>query len=237
MKRSISVITVLCLALLFTAVFSFPTQESDAAVKKAKFSYVKLDRTREYPDGTIYVWFKYPQLKGDSKAIKKINSTLKKEARKHVNSYQSKDLFDAGENREIIYGPYYNTVNGKVRFNKKGILSIRYTTQWYGGGVGAHDKYGDTFSLKTGKKLKITKVVKKKYSKTSKLRKVIYNKLKKKYNKETADIFKQKYKKAKKLRNIDFYINDKGKVIVCFPKYDIGYGYVGFMSVSLPSRY
>ena len=218
---------VLCLGLVMVMTMVFPMNAEAAGLKKARYTYVTLDGSVFSSDGIVYNYFQYPELKGKTKAVKRINKAFTSAANKHVNE----DLYEPANG-----DTYYHTVDTKAGYNKKRVFSVRYHFEWYMGGVVNIDEYGDTFSLKTGKKLKITSVVARKYARPAKLRSVIYKKLAKKYGYEVANEFRRTYKSNKKLKKADFYVNKKGRVIVCFRTYDIAYGLMGCLTVSLPSR-
>ena len=219
-----------------------PTTAS--AASKAKFSYTKVDKSVTYYEMKVFNnYFKYPKLKGKAKAVKKINSDLKKEANTFVNgvykNYSEEDIAEFAKSA-VDSGytePFMNTATGKVTFNKKSVISIKYSKKWYLGGVYQDDPSGDTFSLKTGKRLKILSVVAKKYAKVGKLRNAIAAKLQSKYGSEVSDSFNTKYAENSALKNVSFYISKKGKVEVCFPEYDIAGGYMGALTVTLQSRF
>ena len=116
-------------------------------------------------------------------------------------------------------------------------MSIKFTVSWYMGGVYNKIVYGETYSLKTGKKLKILDVVKKKNAKVGKLRDLIYDKLMAKYDYEIADTFWDNYSTSKTIKNLKFHINYKGNVVVLFSPYEIAPGSMGTLSVTVPSRF
>ena len=228
--------------MLLLAGMLFAVPEEALAAEKASFTYETIDNSRSFEGGTFSNYFRYPKVKGNSKAAQRINQTLKKEGTRFVSmkgSYSMEEIaaFVArdSENYHTVCD-YYNTTDGKVSYNKNGIFSIAYGFGWYVGGVSNHDFYGDTFDLDTGKKLGLVEVVADRYSEESELREAIYNKLKAKYDGEVADSFKEKYRTDKALRNADFLIDKKGRVEVCFRTYDISYGAAGTLFVILPSN-
>lgn len=232
MKKTICLILSFLLAV--PLLFFVPANVEAAA----EYQYVKIDDSRTFNGGTFRNYFKYPKLKGDSQAVKKINRALKKEGESHVkmSGYTMKDIEEFIAHDYENYQTkceYYNTVDGKAAFNSDDIFSIRYSFAWFAGGVGNGDIYGDTFDLKTGKKLNIMQVVDSKYSDYTSLRNAIYKKLKKKYEQEAAEAFLTNYDTEKKLKNADFYVTARGKVVVCFRTYDISYGAAGCLTVTL----
>ena len=225
-------------------VFLLIAPASASAASKARFTYKKVDQSKTYYNVIEFQnYFKYPKLKGKSKAVKKINSTLKNEANAFVVSvYRNYSEDDIAEYAKSVADsgytdPFINTASGKVTYNKKGVISIRYSKNWYLGGVYQADTFGDTFSLKTGKRLRVLSVVAKKYAKAGKLRKAIASKLRSKYGYDVQSSFNTRYAANKDLKNVAFYLSKKGKVVVCFPKYDIAAGYMGALTVTLPSKF
>ena len=235
-KKIIGLFAVLCVASCWSSVSS---QDVEAA-SKASFSYVQEGQKTAYNGDSISNYFKYPKLEGTGKAVNKINSALNKEAKKHVNAYDMDEairLLTESASYRTYAENYLHTVKSKVTFNKKGVFSVREKSEWYQGGVYNCNYYGDTFSLKNGKRLKVTDVVAKKYAKPGKLRKALYKKIMSKYGNEAATKFRDNYRTNKKIKKMEFYISSSGKVVICFDTYELLYGAAGCLKVSIPSRY
>ena len=223
MKRKISLILAICIS------FTMLTATYANALTKAKYEYVKIDKSEKYENGTFTNYYKYPSIKGKSNVAAKINSAFEKEG----NNFVTIDTNYIDRTVEA-----YNTLRSYVTFNKKGILSVRFRTYWYVGGVTNFNIYGDTFSLKTGKKLSIYKVVNKKYAKYDALKKEIKRQLKKKTTTQIARDFDESYNTKTKLGKVEYYIGGKGNVYVCFKTYDLADGATGPINVvKIPSRY
>ena len=243
MQRS-SRILVFALALMvsFSLVFAVSTENASAATKKpVSYSYVKLDKTKTYPEGTINVFYKYIEIKGSTKGINNVNSALVKSAKSYVKKNDPDTVLYPLLKNYQYDDDFIATCSLSTKYNKKGYISLEKTEKWFAGGVFNINVTGVTYNVNTGKKVKIAKVLPSKYNTNKKkgrsnFRKVVYNKIKKKYGKEFANNFKSRYKSSKKLKNINFYVGKKGTVIVCFPTYDIGYGYNGSMSVKVAGR-
>ena len=219
-----------------------------AYAKSPGYTFKTLEQNEEYFGGTISNYSKYPVFKGKSKAIKKINKSLKKHAREHIaKAYEYDDhegsiswYYDTyGQGKKV---EFLNVEKSKVTFNKKKIVSVRFTDEWFFGGAASKDVCGLTYNIKTGKKLKIKAVIPKKYNPASdkgykKLRSYISKKLDKKYGSEVAEAFLAKYGTKADLGNINFYVSSKGKVIVCFPTGDIAEDSAGCLKITVPSNY
>ena len=243
MKRILAILLTV-LTLLSATTFGAFTAEA----KGTAYTIKKLDKSVSAYGGKLYNYSKYPVFKGRSKGIKKINSSVKSHSKSFV-----KRAGDADNNRAELNSYYesfgegnkvsfYNTERCAVTYNKKGIVSVKYRSDWFMGGVHNGDYYGATYKTKTGKKLKLKDVVTKKYNPLKdngyyNLKFNIYNKLYDKYGEEVAETFNSNYDSGKKLNKLPFYINKKGKVIVCFQTYDISYGAAGCLTVAVPSRY
>ena len=163
MKKKISFLILLCL--IFAAVWS----KAPAVVAASKAQYRIVTEQRTWKDGKKVrgiVSFQYPLLKGNSKAVEKINETLKKAAEDYFESESAKNLKEytleaIAENRFYDESEqYYFETSCSVTYNKNNVISIGMTERWYAGGVSNHNEYGYTFDLKTGKQLSITDVVK-----------------------------------------------------------------------------
>ncbi|MBR1629517.1 MAG: DUF3298 domain-containing protein [Lachnospiraceae bacterium] len=140
------------------------------------------------------------------------------------------------ENRHT-YCEYFNTVDGKAAYNDGDIFSIQFKSAWFLGGVSNYNTYGATFDVETGKKLNLMDVVSDDFSDFSDLQRVIYYRLESQYGSEVAQAFDEKYSTEKALKKVNFYVNEKGKVIVCFQTYELSYGAAGCLTVTLPSRF
>lgn len=207
--------------------FSCSVGKMDAqAASKAKYSYQKVDVSQTYDSGRVKatVYYKKPVLKGKSSAINKINKSITKDCNNFIYSESAKSLceyakYEAEEgnlkNEKIEYYFYANT---KVTYNNKGIISIKVKTYWYAGGVSNTDVYGLNYSLKTGKKLKLTNVCS--GSKTS-VKKAVLQKVKKDKDAAQIDWTKLNSYDVNKMR---FFIKPGKKAIVCFGPYEICYG-------------
>ena len=228
----------LSLALVAAFILALPAQ-ARAAAKRTRFAYVKIDDSEAYAGGTFQNYFRYPKLKGSKAAIKKINKALEKEGKAFIkmSGYTKDDIAQFIEHDYENYHnrcEYFNTADGKAAFNDGRLFSICYQTAWYAGGVSNYDIFGVTFNVKTGKRLNLFQVLPEEDANYSELRATIHEKLLKKYDSEVAGAFYQNYDSKKKLQKADFYINTKGKVVVCFRTYDLSYGAAGCLTVTLP---
>ena len=113
---------------------------------------------------------------------------------------------------------YNDYVTQKVSYLSSDIVSIVTTNNWYAGGVSNVDTYGYTFDLKTGKEIKkLTSVTK--TTSLSKIKSTLTKKIEADPNNfDPSDL------KDMKATDFHFYINSKGKVVVCFGPYELGWG-------------
>lgn len=225
------IITILMNMFVFTSVGSF-SASAKSKTKKAKYSIVKIDKTKKFDSGvTAKVYYNKVQLKGKSKAIKKINNAIEKDYKHFAKGIGN--LYDYAEH-SFMDATFFWTAKSKVTYNKNNIISIRITTDWFAGGVGNTNRYGLTFNTKTGKKLGIKSVCN--YS-TKNLRKTVQSKLKKKYGSELWEDHISNYKeKTKNISKYKFYLNPGKKCVVCFEPYSVGYG-GWYRYVQIKSKY
>lgn len=98
-----------------------------------------------------------PILKGDTKAVKKINASLEKEYRKTLNEKDAiqKIAKEHNKDKNVITRNYSDTYRNthicKVTYNQNGYISFRYKNVSYIGGAINQWTSGCTYSLKTGK--------------------------------------------------------------------------------------
>lgn len=169
-------------------------------------------------------------LKGNSDAVKKINSTLKKAWKgtvKHMPAGYAKNDCNYGTTDMT----YINKFTSRVTYNKNNVISIVISNQWFQGGVADYGMDCYTFSLKTGKLLKLKDVC---GSSNAKLTKEIKSKLVKKYGKS---VFYPSSLDEISASDVNFYLKPGKKAIVHFNKYEISYGAAGDFAVKLTSKY
>lgn len=186
--------------------------------KKAVYSFKTYSATFRGNNSTGKYSFKLPQLKGKSAVVKKINKSLKKVYKASLKD--KKRIKETTENSDFSGATFYYTTDCKVTYNKKGVVSFCFTGDWFAGGVRNYWHYGASYSLKTGKKLKITDVVS---GNTPQIKKKIANKFASKYANyfglsadrisETKTTIQQG-----KLSQLDFYLKN-GKVVISWGAY------------------
>ena len=166
---------------------------------------------------TLKKYYKRVVLSGSSSAVKAINKQLEKYSDEFMAEPSGAVEYAKEDCKYRTYDETYNDyVTQKVSYLSDDIVSIVTTSNWYAGGVSNVNTYGYTFDLKTGKEItKLTSV-----TKTTSLSK-IKSTLTKKIEAQQYDASDLKDMKA---TDFHFYINSKGKVIVCFGPYELGYG-------------
>lgn len=213
------VIKLILMTVLLVLVFSAFGKTDTQAASKAKYSYKKVDYSKKYRSVKAHVSYKKPVLKGKSSAIKKINKAIKKDCNKFLK--QKNDLYFYAKN-DAEYGrkaDYYLEAKSKVTYNKKGIISIRVTTYWFAGGVSNTGEYGLVYSLKTGKRLKLTDVCK---DSSKKIKARVLKKISKDPDAKTYD---WDYINSYKVKKMNYYLSKTGKkAVICFEPYELGWG-------------
>lgn len=190
--------------------------------QSAKVEYtIKKDKI-EYKDksGKIrgVVYYQYPQFKGTSSSIKKINNALKKESSKFLKSENVKTVKESTEyaiENNSFYDKkeqYFWKTSCKVSYNKNNIVSFYMNEEWYAGGVYNKSEYGLNYNIKTGKTLTINNVI------SGDAKKKILAAAKKYCGSD-----KRIYNIIKNTKNYKFYFS-KGKVYICYGSYELGRG-------------
>ena len=166
---------------------------------------------------TLKRYYKRVVLSGSSGAAKSINKQLKKYSDKFMAEPSGAVEYAKDDCKYRTYNETYNDyVTQKVSYLSDDIISIVTTYNWYAGGVSNVGTYGYTFDLKTGKEItKLTSVTK--TASLSKIKSTLTKKIE-------AQQYSATDLKDMKATDFHFYINSKGKVIVCFGPYELGYG-------------
>ena len=201
---------------------------TNTAKTTIKYKVKTIDKSKEFAGSksTVKAEYSYKRivLKGKSKAIKKINKTLKK----YCNTF-----FTLNTNSEVpaIYEyaknssnfstyneTFYDSVIQDVSFINKKYICISSTAHWYAGGVNNTSIVGYTFNLKTGKQIKKLTT----FTKTKSLKK-IKQQLVQKINEMDAGYTTTEID-SKGVKDFNFVIDKDGNVTVCFGPYELGYG-------------
>lgn len=182
---------------------------------------IKKDKV-EYKDNTGkvrgVVYFQYPQFKGTSTTIKKINKQIKNESNKFLESENANTIKDSTQfaiQNNAFYNDeeqYYWKTSCKVSYNKNNIVSFHMVEEWFAGGVHNQKEYGINYNVKTGKRLTIKDVI-------SGNAKDKILKAAKKY----CALDTNAYDIIKNTDEYKFYLK-KGKVYICYGSYELGHG-------------
>lgn len=179
------------------------------------------------------------KLKGNTKVVKKINATLKKEYKNARSS--NKQLLDYAKTADVentTCKSMWDETTATVKYNKNGYLSVLYQKIEFSGGRIFYTTVGKNFSLKTGKELTITDVI-------SGNEKTIRKKIKKAYFKKYATYYANSTSKERaekeldeiKIEDFEFYLLKGNKVCVDFGSYVPGLGYDGGTSIEIKGNY
>lgn len=191
------------------------TIKTEYTIKKDKIEYKD---SKGIVRGIVY--FQYPQLKGTTDSIKKINKQLKNESSKFLKSENAKAIEESVQlaiqnnifsNKEEQYVWFWKT-SCKVSYNKNNIISFHMKEEWYAGGVYNENHYGFNYNVETGKALKIKDVI------SGNTKGKILKAAKKYCGSDT-----NAYNIIKDTKNYKFYFG-KGKVYICYGSYELGHG-------------
>ena len=142
---------------LLAALLCLPVS-AQASAKKAKYTIKTYEETINGPVVTGNYSYQRPKLKGTSKAVKKINDSLKALYKENL---ETKKRFEGYVNTDTMRSsvPYNYNTTCKVTYNKNGIVCFCFATDWWAGGTSNVYRYGASYNLKTGKKLYLNNVV------------------------------------------------------------------------------
>ncbi|MGN0354087.1 MAG: PdaC/SigV domain-containing protein [Muricoprocola sp.] len=229
MLKKILVFVITAMVLVFCAV-------SVQATDKATYTIKKYKTEKTYGRVTGKFEFQLPQLSGTSAAVKKINKDLKKEYKKALESKENileyaKNMGKTSTSKNVLF----STTTCKVTYNKKGIVSFCFTQDWFAGGVHNLCHEGCSYDLKTGKKLKLTDVIKNAYTDLDVKYAITDAYYKKLGNSFTYSEIFQSVSSKYSYNSIGFYLKN-GKVIVSTGAYGPVVGN-GELPVKLSGRY
>lgn len=146
-----------------------PKVQASSTTKSAKVSFKQYKINKKYKNGVKEKFsFNLPQLKGKSAAIKKINKDLKKIYSSEKSSFTRATRGYSQLAGAIKKDTYYDLTKTSVSYNKNGIISFKVDRNWWVGyqnqinnkKIPYHFIGGWTYSLKNGKRLSITDIVK-----------------------------------------------------------------------------
>ncbi len=133
---------------------------------KAKYKIVTHKQTKYYPHSKIRFYFQQPVLQGKSAAVKKINKSLANHYKKDLKFYK-KGGYEMAKDVSSWY-PNYNKAaayaldeyTGTHVYNGKKYFSVGYHRIDVAYQAAHEWAEAGTYSLKTGKKLKLTDLIK-----------------------------------------------------------------------------
>lgn len=206
---------IMCLCLTATGI-SFGANDTYAASKKYSYKTLgEISKLKSTYTLTVDDTYKYAIIKGDTDAIKKINSTLKPASYEHSEVYEMAQL----SVDSLTYDDTYtdNKVQ-RVKYMSDDVLSVQESRIWYAGGVSNVFVYGYNFDIKTGEL--VTDITR--FTKQKDLKK-IKKTLKKKILADESGYDPSELDDMGK-DDFQFYLNSKGNVVVCFGPYTLGFG-------------
>lgn len=209
----------------------------------------KYEKSYKLDDGKTYFEAKgvFPQIKGNSKAAKKINRELEKEKNAWIektkkNASDAKEFFDSYSSRVDASMPEWNysdDITYEVTNNDGKYFSVVMSDYLYQGGAhGSPDRIAMTFDAKTGQKLTATKLLGTTKAKMNAKARKLYLK---KYDKEGTEAGfygegesgRAALEKTLSSRNFNnkFYVRD-GSIVFYADPYVLGPYAAGFIEVS-----
>ena len=226
MKKTIkSILTKAAFALLMILAISFTGgRDIQAAEKYASKTYKKtiVDYSTKIV-GTmstvkVKTYYELLQLPGKTKAVKKINKTLKNLSK----NYNPEDILsvalELSNDYDSFMGELCDYTNSNVVYNDGKYMSVVLEREWWAGGVSNSFYTGYTFDLSTGKRASITKITGKSLKEIKE--RIIANIC---ANGEEID-FTAETINALKESDFRFYINSDDQCVVTFEPYEVTYG-------------
>jgi len=226
------------IVLLGTIALGGGSVEAAGKTTKKKAVYTIKTYKASYKGKKLTAKYQYdlPRLKGSSKAVKKINASLKKgDGSRLISGYNPKAktnliaIVKANDKNMRYKEEWHDITKCKASYNKKGYISFKYSCQYYIGGVVNDYTYGRTYDLRTGKELTVADVI---AGDEKQVKQKIVRALLKRVDNSAM---RKEALKYITLKDINFYLKD-GKVVVCFGPYLPGGG-LGKAEIVLDGNY
>ena len=222
-NNKIKKVFIILIFMCATLIFFYNTDKVNAA-SKAKFTKQTVDMSNTYGNVKANVYYQKIKFKGSSKAVKKINKAIEKDCNKFLNSSNVDCINNYAKESAVFFDEkidIYYCAKASVKYNKKGIVSIKITIDWYAGGVENISVYGLNYNLKTGEKLRLKDICK---GSSNSIKNKIYKKVEKavKLRKESPEALN--VVQNKKIKEYQFYLRKNKAVMVTFEPYELGSG-------------
>lgn len=216
MRKLKRILCGLCMLLLILSVGQMNSHIQINA--KSNKAYTIKTKKVKYKDkkGNVrgIISYEYPQLKGNTKAIKKINKRIRKQRDTFFTSKQAKYLKLYLTDENWHNEQYFYKRKCKIRYNKGNIFSFTEAETFFAGFSSHTYYYGYNYNLKTGKTLTYKNAI------SGNARKKII-KATKKVLKDEAINYKKGCKELNEKKHFEFYISP-GKVYICYQPFEIG---------------
>ncbi len=175
-------------------------------------------------NGALYCQAVYdlPQLEGSDAQVEAINAALSARYERYVDG-----LMDIAPSLDTSNAPEYNYMDScysEVTWNTGGIVSFRYHSEWYMGGVFVGGIDGATYNVETGARANLSDLFTTPSDQVlSVIRDRIYEHVKDAAIVEDLRAAVNEYNED----NLPYYISAEGELVVCLDPYVLTYGMAG----------
>lgn len=203
----------------------------NAPADTVEVSIDRKDFSIKNEDGSIsaQMYYDLPYVTGSGEVSAKINAVLREDFDRFeavIHGTDEDGVRYYVDNKPYPEDTYLNTVTAEITHNADGVLSIRYETDWFMGGVRSIDHYGMTFDLNTGELLGIRDLVK--VSPDILLEQLQPRILHGVTNADDSAV--DTVAQYNTLDDFSFYIRDR-ELWVCVPTYELGPGSAGSFEI------
>ncbi len=196
-----------------------PSNSAEVTIERKDFSIKNEDGSF-----SAKIYYDLPHVTGGGTAAETINTALQADFEQYQEPLQN-EVAEYLHDKPYPEDTYLYTVTSEATQNGDGVLSIRYETTWFMGGVQNTDHYGMTFDLSTGRKLTIPDLIA--VSPDVLLRQLQPRILDKGTN---LDSNAAETVAAYTLQELTFYIRDR-ELWVCIPTYELAGGFAGSFEI------
>ncbi len=222
-KRVRRLSRLLALCLIFALL---PAAHAAAAeIDSLEVSFRREDHSISNENGEIELYYDLLQVPQSYPHRLQMDMVLAEEYFDYISSIQGLEMYLDMPDSHFCY-----VKHGDVPYNREGVLSLRYTMEWFMGGVSNWGWHGITFDLDTGKRVGMDDLLEMDAeSIMERLRPVILAYAQANGGWEQSEL--EGIVSGYTLDDLDYCVESDGELVLCIPQYELGPGASGPMLI------